>query len=132
PTALPSDLSQLRTWDSIVLVNTPATALSLAQMRAIKEYVQTLGGGLTMVGGDHSFVLGGYQLTPLEDVAPVSMQRRGAKAQSSVALELVIDTSGSMGDNVGGMTKMDLAKESALAALDLLTGADQLGIIAFE
>jgi hypothetical protein len=49
-----------------------------------------------------------------------------------VALTLVIDSSGSMGDNVGGMSKMDLAKEAALGALDLLTPADQLGVIAFE
>src|SRR5579884_1892221 len=132
PTGLPADTAQLRGWDGVVLVNVPATALSPGQMRAVKDYVQTLGGGLTIVGGDHSFVLGGYQHTPLEDVSPLSMQRRGARAESSVALEIVIDTSGSMGDNVGGMTKMDLAKESALNAIELLTGADQLGIIAFE
>jgi Mg-chelatase subunit ChlD len=132
PTGLPADVAQLRGWDGVVLVNVPATALSPGQMRAVKDYVQTLGGGLTIVGGDHSYVLGGYQHTPLEDVSPLAMQRRGARAESSVALELVIDTSGSMGDNVGGMTKMDLAKESALNAIELLTGADQLGIIAFE
>ena len=132
PTGLPADVAGMRAWDGVVLVNTPATSLSPQQMRSLKDYVQSFGGGLTIVGGDRSFVLGGYQRTPLEELSPIAMQRRGARAQSSVALELVIDTSGSMGDNVGGMTKMDLAKEAATGALDLLTDSDQLGIIAFE
>jgi hypothetical protein len=45
---------------------------------------------------------------------------------------LVVDNSGSMGDNVGGMSKMDLAKEAALGALDLLAPTDQLGLLAFD
>jgi Mg-chelatase subunit ChlD len=132
PTGMPTDVPGLRAWDGVVLMNTPATVLSPAQMRALKEYVQSFGGGLTMIGGERSFVLGSYQRTPLEEMSPLAMQRRGARAQSSVMLQLVIDNSGSMGDNVGGMTKMDLAKEAALGALDLLTTSDQLGIIGFE
>src|SRR5205085_5549021 len=125
PLALPSEVTGLRGYDGVVLVNVPATGLAATQTRALKSYVQTFGGGLTIVGGDKSFSLGGYQRTPLEELSPVSMQRRGARASSSVALVLVVDNSGSMGDNVGGMTKMDLAKEAALGALDLLTPADQ-------
>ena len=131
-TALPSDPAAMRAWDGIVLVNQPASLLAVAQMRALKTYVQTLGGGLTIVGGDRSFVLGSYQRTPLEELSPVSMQRRGARAQSSVALALVIDASGSMNESVAGVSKMDLAKESAMAAIDLLTPSDQVGVLGFD
>jgi Mg-chelatase subunit ChlD len=132
PNSLPSDVAQLRAYDAVVLVNAPANAFAPIQLRTLKTYVQSFGGGLTLVGGDRSFALGGYQRTPLEEVSPLSMQRRGTRALSSVALVLVIDNSGSMGDNVGGMSKMDLAKEAALGALDLLAPTDQLGLLAFD
>jgi Mg-chelatase subunit ChlD len=132
PNSLPTDVAQLRSYDAVVLVNVPANAFAPAQLRTLKTYVQSFSGGLTLVGGDRSFALGGYQRTPLEEMSPLSMQRRGSRALSSVALVLVVDNSGSMGDNVGGMTKMDLAKEAALAALDLLAPTDQLGLVAFD
>jgi uncharacterized membrane protein/Mg-chelatase subunit ChlD len=132
PNGLASEVGGLRSYDAVVLVNVPASAFAPAQLRALKTYVQTFGGGLTMVGGDKSFALGGYQRTPLEELSPLSMQRRGARALSSVALVLVVDNSGSMSDNVGGMSKIDLAKEAAVGALELLTPADQLGLIGFD
>ena len=132
PNGLASDVAGLRTYDAVVLVNAPASAFSPAQLRTLKTYVQAFGGGLTLVGGDKSFALGGYQRTPLEELSPLSMQRRGSRALSSVALVLVVDNSGSMSDNVGGMSKIDLAKEAAVGALELLTPADQLGLIGFD
>jgi Mg-chelatase subunit ChlD len=132
PNGVASDVAGLRSYDALVLVNAPASAFAPAQLRALKTYVQTFGGGLTLVGGDKSFALGGYQRTELEDLSPLSMQRRGARALSSVALVLVVDNSGSMSDNVGGMSKIDLAKEAAIGALELLTPADQLGLIGFD
>lgn len=132
PNAMPTDLSALRLFDAVVLVNAPASAFAPAQLRSLKTYVQSLGGGLVLVGGDRSFALGGYQRTALEEMSPLSMQRRGTRAQSSVALLLVIDNSGSMGESVGGMSKLDLAKEAAVSSLDLLTPADRLGVIAFD
>ncbi|HEV8635629.1 MAG TPA: VWA domain-containing protein [Chloroflexota bacterium] len=132
PNGLPTDVAQLRAYDAVVLVNVPAGVFAPAQLRTLKTYVQSFGGGLTLVGGDRSFALGGYQRTPLEEMSPLSMQRRGARALSSVGLVLVVDNSGSMGDNVGGMSKMDLAKEAALGALDLLASSDQLGLVGFD
>jgi hypothetical protein len=91
PIGLPTDLTAMRAWDGVVLVNVSAAGIAGAQMRTLKAFVQTLGGGLTIVGGERSYVLGAYQRTALEEMAPVSMQRRGARAQSSVALTLVIE-----------------------------------------
>jgi Ca-activated chloride channel homolog len=127
----PLDLAGLRAYESVVLVNVPANKLSSPQMKSIQSYVQNLGGGLVVVGGDKSFGVGRYARTPLEDALPVKMDLRGKTLTASVALVLVIDASGSMAGGPGA-SKMDLAKEAAIRATELLGDQDQLGVISFD
>jgi Mg-chelatase subunit ChlD len=125
------DLSNLRSYESVMLVNVPASKLSNAQMKAIQSYVQNLGGGLVVVGGDKSYGVGRYGRTPLEEALPVKMDLRGKTLTASVALALVIDASGSMAGGPGA-SKMDLAKEAAIRATELLGDQDQIGVISFD
>ena len=55
------DLPTLRGYESVVLANVPAADLSATQMRAITSYVQNLGGGLVVVGGEQSYGVGPVQ-----------------------------------------------------------------------
>ncbi len=132
PVAAPLELGALRDYASVVLANVAATDLGPGQLRALRTYVQSYGGGLVVAGGEQAFGPGGYARTPLEEMLPVRMDLRGRSVSASVALILVIDTSGSMGGGPGGATKMDLAKEAAMAAAELLGEYDQIGIVAFE
>ena len=125
------DLPTLRGYESVVLANVPAADLSVTQMRAITSYVQNLGGGLVVVGGEQSYGVGRYNRTPLEEALPVRMDLRGRTLTASVALVLVIDASGSMAGGPGS-SKMDLAKEAAIRATELLSEQDQLGVISFD
>ncbi|MCC7371709.1 MAG: VWA domain-containing protein [Chloroflexi bacterium] len=125
------DLPTLRGYESVVLANVPASELSVSQMRAITSYVQNLGGGLVVVGGEQSYGVGRYNRTPLEEALPVRMDLRGRTLTASVALVLVIDASGSMAGGPGS-SKMDLAKEAASRATELLSEQDQLGVISFD
>ena len=125
------DLPTLRGYESVVLANVPASDLSTSQMRAITSYVQNLGGGLVVVGGEQSYGVGRYNRTPLEEALPVRMDLRGRTLTASVALVLVIDASGSMAGGPGS-SKMDLAKEAASRATELLSEQDQLGVISFD
>lgn len=131
PGEAPLDVAGLRAYESVVLVNVPATKLSTAQMKAIQTYVQNLGGGLVVVGGDKSYGVGRYNRTPLEDALPVKMDLRGKTLTASVALVLIIDASGSMAGGPGA-SKMDLAKEAAIRATELLSDQDQIGVISFD
>ena len=125
------DLPTLRGYESVVLANVPAADLTTTQMRAITSYVQNLGGGLVVVGGEQSYGVGRYNRTPLEEALPVQMDLRGRTLTASVALVLVIDASGSMAGGPGS-SKMDLAKEAAVRATELLSEQDQLGVISFD
>jgi Mg-chelatase subunit ChlD len=125
------DLPTLRSYESLVLANVPAAELSAQQMRSITSYVQNLGGGLVVIGGDQSYGVGRYNRTPLEEALPVRMDLRGRTLTASVALVLVVDVSGSMAGGPGS-SKMDLAKEAASRAVELLSEQDQVGILAFD
>ncbi len=124
---LPRTLSELQKFDCVVLSNIPATTMSLQQMEILRTYVEDLGGGLVMIGGDQSFGLGGYYKTTLEEILPVRSNFDKEKEKPSLAMVLVIDKSGSMGGE-----KMEMAKDAAKGAAELLGPKDQLGVIAFD
>ena len=124
---LPRTLSELQKFDCVVLSNISATVMSLQQMEILRTYVEDLGGGLVMIGGDQSFGLGGYYKTTLEEILPVRSNFDKEKEKPSLAMVLVIDKSGSMGGE-----KMEMAKDAAKGAAELLGPKDQLGVVAFD
>lgn len=132
PSILSGDVASLRQYDTIGLVNVPAPVIGAAGLLALQSYVRDFGGGLVAIGGDRSFGVGGYRKTPLEDTLPVTMDVRGRAAHTSVALVLVIDTSGSMSEGPTGATKIDLARQAAAGAIEQLNAQDQIGILAFD
>ena len=132
PTDGPFQPDTLSNYASVVLANVPAAAVSPDGMDALKNYVQTHGGGLVVSGGDQAYGPGLYARTPLEQMLPVSADLHASSLQAGVGLVLAIDTSGSMGQDVGGVTIMDLAKEAALAAAETLGPDDQIGVISMQ
>lgn len=124
---MPDSLTDLQNYELLILSNVPATALTQRQMEITRTYVQDLGGGLIMLGGDQSFGLGGYYKTVLEEILPVRSDFEKEKEKPSLAMVLVIDKSGSMGGQ-----KMELTKEAAKNAVELLGGQDKVGVVAFE
>lgn len=132
PVAAPLDAATLARLRAVILVDLPADQLSLGQQSALAEYVQRGGGGLLAIGGPHSFGLGGYRRTVLEEILPVSADVPQDVIMPSLAMVLLIDRSGSMAETQGNFSKLDLAKEAALGVLDLMNAKDALGLIAFD
>lgn len=132
PAELPVSLSELRQYASIVLCNVAATDLGDRALAQLEVAVRDLGIGLVMTGGEDSFGPGGYFRTPIERALPVYMDLRGKGELPSLGLVLVIDKSGSMGEGAYGVTKVDLAKEAAIRAGEVLSGQDRIGVVAFD
>ena len=132
PAALPPTPGDLADYAGVMLVNVNARDLSPRQMAALQSYVRDLGGGLTAVGGPDSFGMGGYFDTPLEEALPVNMQIEDEERFPSVSLVLVIDRSGSMSAEEGGVTKIQLAAEGAVRALQLLNQNDEMTLITVD
>ncbi|MEJ2356764.1 MAG: glutamine amidotransferase, partial [Deinococcales bacterium] len=102
---------------SAVVVRGSAAQFTPGQLELLKQYVEN-GGGLWMTGGPHSFGLGGWYRTPIEDVLPVTTDVRTKVSLPQVAMVIVLDHSQSM--SAGSPSKLELAKHKQK---DFLVGA---------
>ena len=127
PQGMPESLADLQNYELVILSNVPATKLTQQQMEITRTYVQELGGGFIMLGGEQSFGLGGYYKSSLEEVLPVRSDFEKEKENPSLGMVLVIDKSGSMSGE-----KIEMAKSAARSAVDLLGRRDYIGVIAFD
>jgi len=132
-------LTDLAQYDSVILVDVPASNLSQKSMDTIQAYVKSLGKGMVMVGGEESYGLGGYFRTPIEEMLPVELQLPNKLQTPSVAMVMVIDRSGSMADayngpgaGASGIPKIEIAKDAAYLAATQLNNSDQVGVVTFD
>ncbi len=130
--ALPMSVQGLADYAALVLVNTPARALSPQTLRALRSFVRDLGGGLVAVGGPQSYGVGGWLGTPLEEALPVEMRVRDPQRFPPLAMTIVIDKSGSMGMEEAGMPKIRLAAEAAIRVAETLNDTDTLAVVAYD
>src|SRR4029450_2972185 len=71
--ALPITAADLDTYDAVVLSDVARTSLSNQQMKALATYVQDLGGGFILAGGENTYGGGdGYSETDVEKILPVT------------------------------------------------------------
>lgn len=121
PTGIPADLAQLRSYDSVTLVNVPATDLPVSLMQTLQLYVQNLGGGLVTIGGDKSYASGQYDGTPLDTMLPLSSQVKPRQNLPSTAVVFIIE---SLENSLG----IDISKEAAKSAIGNLSSNDQVAV----
>lgn len=119
PDALPTHGSQLARYASIVMVDVPASLIRADSLEAIDSYVKQSGHGLVVVGGDHSYSLGGYAGTKLEELLPVTMDVPQRKEKPPVAVALIIE-------NFESQEKVNISKEAGKGLVDLLTPQDYI------
>jgi Mg-chelatase subunit ChlD len=124
---LPTSLEELAGFDLVILSDVAAELVSQSSMAALERYVREAGGGLVLVGGEHSFGPGGFDNTKIEEMSPVEFDLVRKREEPSLAMMLAIDRSGSM----QGL-KLETAKEAARAVLDLLGPQDSVGVVAFD
>jgi len=130
--AVPAGLHALGDYDLVILDNVSGFDLSLAKMEQLEAWVRDTGGGLVMLGGDRSYAAGGYLDTPVERLLPVTMDVKTDVKIPSLAVIFVLDRSGSMGSRSQGEEKLVIARNAALAAIELLNRLDRVGVLAFD
>ncbi len=128
----PKTLEDLQQFDLFILSDLSALALGRDQMELFRRWVQDFGGGFIMLGGENSFGVGGYFRTPIEQMLPVKMEHDDRQDVPSVALLVVLDRSGSMTALVQGQTKISLADQGAVFAMNVLQPRDFFGVLAVD
>lgn len=132
PATVPATLSDFTEYSAIIFIDVYADDLRDGFMENLPTYIKNYGGGFIVTGGRNSFALGNYRDTVIEEVLPVNMDLQGENEVPVMAFQMVIDQSGSMSDGNGIITNLDLAKESANAALGNIRETDYVGVIAFD
>jgi uncharacterized membrane protein len=132
PGGVPQAMEDLQQYDLFILSDVPSLRLSREQMELTRRWVQELGGGFVMLGGENSYGVGGYYRTPIEQMLPVRMEHEDRQDTPSVALLVVLDRSGSMAAQVQGQTKMSLADQGAVFAMNALQPKDYFGVLAVD
>ena len=124
----PGDIQAPLNWSAIV-VRSAANEFTSGQHELLFDYVSS-GGGLMMTGGPDSFGFGGWFRTPVETALPVSTDLRTEVEIPLVAMVMIVDTSQSM--SAGNPNRLELAKEGAIAVVDLAFEQDLLGLLSFS
>ncbi len=130
PGAVPASVSELASYDAVVLSDVPADELSPAQQSALQLAVRDFGVGLGMVGGASSFGAGGWAGTPIEAALPVSMTLPPQRRLPQAAVVVVLDASGSMASTEGGVEKVQLGARAAVQLMEALQPGDQVAVTA--
>ncbi|MEZ5229433.1 MAG: glutamine amidotransferase [Acidimicrobiales bacterium] len=141
-------LDELTRYASIVLVDVDRRDLSDGQVEALTAAVRDLGRGMVVVGGMHSYALGGYRDSALEEILPVISEITDPLRRQTVAEVLAIDSSGSMGachcneegqNGMGGGNRIDggvsktaIARNAAARAIAALEATDEVGLLSMD
>lgn len=132
PATAPATLSEFTEYSAVIMVDVYADDLRAGFQENLQNYIKNYGGGFVVTGGRNSFALGNYRDTIIEEVLPVDMELPGENEVPVMAIQMVIDQSGSMSDGNGIITNLDLAKEAANAAVESVSSTDYVGVMAFD
>lgn len=120
----------LNEFGQVILMNVNYNDLPTGYDREIDQYVKN-GGNLFTTGGKNTYNLGGMKDTLFDNFMPIDFTALNYRPQ---AFLFVMDNSSSMKQTISGSTKtkMDLAKEAAITAVNSLNNYDYFGIITFD
>jgi Mg-chelatase subunit ChlD len=130
PTGAPWLIEDWLKYDGYMLLDVPALSLNITQQNLLVTAVAQHGRPLLLLGGPHAFGPGGYLQTPLDELSPLSS--RVPKPSPQAAVVFVIDRSGSMGQDVGDVDRLEIAKQATLSAIKLLNPQSQVSVVAFD
>jgi uncharacterized membrane protein len=121
----PVTLAEMQSYDAIFISNIAAGDLGTERQKLLESAVRDFGVGLICVGGDQTYVAGGYRGTPLENTLPVNMELGSKKVLPSGAVVLVMHGMEFAGGN-------QVARDCAQGVLAALGAGDEMGVVLWD
>lgn len=128
PTGIPTRAESLQSYEAVILNDVNAMHFTPQQMRLIVSAAKDAGIGLAMVGGENSFLPGGWYGSPIAEALPVDLNIRQRKSMAAVSVCIIADASGSMGATEDGITKIRMAAKAAEETIKMLAPMDRVGV----
>ena len=128
PASIPTKAEDLQVYDAIVFNDINAYNFTDQQMKLVQTAVRDSGVGFAMVGGENSFLPGGYYGSTIAEVLPVDLNIRQRKTFPSTSICIMADASGSMGMVEDGFPKIRLAAKAAEETVKLMSPMDRVGV----
>ena len=128
PANLPTRAEGWIDYDAIFLNDVNALAFTPTQMAAVTAAAKDSGVGLAMVGGENSFLPGGWYGSPVAEALPVSLDIKQRKSYAAASVAIIVDASGSMGAVQDGQQKIRLAAKAAEETAKLLGPQDRIAV----
>lgn len=128
PSTLPARAEEFQAYEAVIFNDINASQVTEGQMRLIQTAVRDTGVGFAMIGGENSFLPGGYYGSPIAEVLPVDLNIRQRKTFPSTTVLIVVDASGSMAMVENGQPKIRLAAKAAEQTVNLLSPVDRVGV----
>lgn len=125
-----SSLAALLPYRAVVFENLPLRSLTQRQRSVLERYVRDLGGGFWLIQGREA--VANYADREFEKILPVTYEGPEELRKPALALVMVLDRSGSMGELAGREQKIDLLKQAAVRAVQQLNDNDLVGLIGFD
>ena len=128
PGGLPTRPEQIQRYDAVIFNDINAASITEPQMKIMQSATRDSGVGFAMIGGENSFLPGGYYGTPVAEILPVDLNIRQRKSFPSTSVLIIVDCSGSMGAMEDGQQKIRLAAKAAEETVKLLSPMDRIGV----
>jgi Ca-activated chloride channel homolog len=128
PGSIPTKPEDFQAYDAVILNDLNADGVTVNQMKLIQSATRDSGVGLAMVGGEDSFLPGGWYGTPVAEALPVDLNVRQRKSFPSTSILIMADASGSMGMPEDGVMKIRLAANAAEQTINMMSPMDRGGV----
>ena len=131
-TAAPDTRAALASYSAVVLDAVAPHQLTARQLDAISDAVALDGAGLLMLGSRESLNASEFAASRFSDSLPIDFTKMPRPPSASMALALLIDTSGSMAATSDGVIKIAAARDAVTRALSVLPASDAVQVIGFS
>jgi len=122
-------LERLTRYKACALANVSLDDIDPRAQRAIARYVEQLGGGLIVTGGERGLGAGGYRSGPLEPLLPVVIRPLGAVERPPAAVVVVVDLSSWDADGPRPQEQYSPLQKALIEFSRQLDPADRIGIV---
>ena len=128
---LPVHEIDLDRYQLALLDGVPGEALGDVAGTALARFVER-GGGLVVLGTLESLPPGGYGQAAVDALLPVDLRAAPGSRSAEAATVVAVDKSGSKSDTVGGLQKMEAARDAVRQVAQVLGPTVPLGVLAFD